>query len=809
MVTDTGLKHIKKQEQLIIASPQSVVDIRQVSTVLHRRRRIILSVSCLIMSVAGLLALMTKPTYQSYMQILVSTHSHAGLPSKNAPKNADSLSGDSNVDAIEYNAQMKLMLSSMLIQKAVDLLRYNYPAITVEEIKGKKDKQKSLIVTKVEESKKNQPIHSQVLEVSYKANDPVKAQKVLQALEQVYEEYNTKQQQQRLVQGLSFFNERLPKAKNEVIQAEKNLEQFRKKNNLLDPEAQGKILLESLADTQKQLRITRAQIQDTKARYNYLQKELASSTHNALVASRLNQSSHYQILLDEIHKTDQALTNERQRYTDDSPVIQTLVQQRRTQIMLLRQEVKQALGATSLQDTQENKATPVAFTKSEFPKSVQPAVGESSKLQTSSNTKVATDTTAVDNQIKQLFSVTGEAGIVQQQMLEAYQKLKQELINVQKTALGLSANEKSLVESEQNIRSELAKYQNLIAEYKRLLPEVEISHKTLEELIAAQRSTGLKIAEEGFNWQVLEEPQRGISLGTKRLWFLFGGILIGPILGVVIALLREWSSDTIYSPQTLQRLTNLRLLGIVPKLPQRSQKKKLFNLSLGGKKQTQTNQLPDATRNNDSLLEYYTVLPSHKSLDITYQNIQISGFPFSCKSLMLTSSLSGEGKSTLAQGLALSGAHMHQRILLIDANLRKPHLHTTLELSNDWGLSLLLIDETNSNIQEYIQPIHPTIDVLTAGPIPEDPVQLLSSKRMKELIELFKQTYDLVLIDAPSILGSVDARLIACMCDGIVLVGQIGQVTQTELTQATEIFSKSNLNVIGIVANASSEAVSL
>ena len=119
---------------------------------------------------------------------------------------------------------------------------------------------------------------------------------------------------------------------------------------------------------------------------------------------------------------------------------------------------------------------------------------------------------------------------------------------------------------------------------------------------------------------------------------------------------------------------------------------------------------------------------------------------------MLTSALPGEGKTTLALGLGYSAARMHQRVLIIDANLRSPNLHQTLGLTNDWGLSLLLVDDENTSFYNYIQPIHPAIDVLTAGPIPDDAVNLLSSERMEELMDLFTQSYDLVLIDAPSVL---------------------------------------------------------
>ena len=142
---------------------------------------------------------------------------------------------------------------------------------------------------------------------------------------------------------------------------------------------------------------------------------------------------------------------------------------------------------------------------------------------------------------------------------------------------------------------------------------------------------------------------------------------------------------------------------------------------------------------------------------------------------------------------------MHRRVLVIDGNLRSPHLHEVLELTNDSGISLLLLEDNNISFREYIQPVHPAIDILTAGPIAEDPVKLLSSQRMKDLIEFFEHHYDLVLIDAPSMLSTVDARIIASICDRVVMVGRMGQVTRSELAQATEILK--NLNLIGIIAN--------
>ncbi|MDZ8238859.1 MAG: polysaccharide biosynthesis tyrosine autokinase [Nostoc sp. ChiQUE01a] len=712
------------QDQQVITSVQSRVNIRQLPTILLRQRFVILGVSCLVMSVASIFAVTAKSNYQSYMQILVSSNLSQEAQSNNITQEADT-------KTIDYNTQMKLMLSSKLLQKAVDLLHSDYPNMTLEYLKGQKEynKKAPLKVTQEEANIGAKTVFSQVFEVSFNDDDPVKAQRVLQALQKVYQNYNTEQQKERLDRGLAFVNTRLPEIKKEVSQADKNLEQFRKKHNLVDPEAQSKILLQSLADIQQQLQTTRAQLQDVNARYDSLQQEIAaSSQQNAQISSRLNQSSRYQILLNEIQKTELALAKERLRYTDDYPSVEKLKQQRQNQLTLLRQEVKNLTNG-----------------------------GKDEKL-------------------------------VKAGMVEVDPKLVDELILLQTNVLGLTANEKSLVQSEQQIRSELSRYPNLTAEYNRLRQKVETSHQSLEQLLQAQQSLGMKISQEGYNWQVLEEPVLGTYIGNNRLLYLLGGGVIGPLLGILAALILSKLNDTIYSAADLKKLTNLRLLGTVPKLRWPHSKKRLLNLSWN-----QQRSLAPA------MVEASANLPVHETLDMIYQNIKILKYPLPFKSLMLTSTLPGEGKTTLILGLVASATRMHRRVLVIDANLQNPNLHKVLELSNDWGLSLLLVDETTSNFQDYIQPIHPFIDILTAGSITEDRVKLLSSQRMKELIELFEENYDLVLIDAPSILATVDARIIASFCNAIVMVERMGKVKQAQLIQAIEILSK--LNLIGIIAN--------
>jgi len=718
------------QQQLMNNSLLHKFNIKQLSVVLRRRRYLVLGVSCVVMSVASLMAINTKSIYQSSMQLLVSSDANAGTSASNIPNLADSEIPGINSQVVDYPAQVRLMLSSKLIDQAVVLLRPYYPNITLEDIKGKpgNTQRSPLSIVQLEDKigANNYPL--QVLKISFQGENPVKTQRVLLALQKVYQDSNIQHQKERLNKGLAFINARLAQTQKEVRQAEKNLEYFRRKHNLLDPEAQSKIVISSLAQVQNQLQITRAQLQDVQARSSNLEQEIAALSHKARVSSRLNQSNSYQTLLSEFKKTELTLAREQQRYTDASPIIEQLKEQRQNQLVLLKREVNQLIG--------DIHQTPSPQEQTE----------------------------GIDS------------------------RLLQERTQLQTIALGLLANEKSLAETEQRLRFEFSKYPSLIAEYNRLLPELQTKRKQLEQLLQAQQSLGLKIAQGGIDWQVLEEPGLGKLIGIDRLSVFLGGMIISPILGIAAALSWGMFTRTIYSVQELQQLTNLRLLGSVPELAPRGLKKWLPNIS--GKKQRNI---------ASSFVETDSWLPCHETLDILYQNLHISKYPLPFKSLMFTSALSGEGKTTLLLGLAASAARMHRRILLIDANLRYPSLHKTLQLSNDWGLSLLLLDETNNHIHNYIQPVHPLIDVLTAGPRPEDTIKLLSSQRMKEMLKRFEQTYDLVLVDAPPILGTADARILAAYCHEIVMVGRMGQLTQSDLMQAQEILS--HWNLIGIIAN--------
>ena len=708
--------------------------------VLIRRRFWLLSVLCVALAGATAIALKEKPTYTSSMQLLVESNYQGKKDSK-----TDNQFADSNV-VIDNATQLSLMQGSQLIERAVKLLRPEYPAIDIEEIK------KSLVVAQVADEKAK--TETKIFEVTYTANNPTQTQKVLQVMQRVYLDYNREQQRLRLTKGLAFIDEQLPNVRAKVAQVEGNLEQFRKNQNLIEPEVQAKALTDAINTIQQERRANQASRKELQAQYESSQRQLASSPQEALFSARLSQSSRYQALLNEIQKTDLAIAQQRIRFTDRNPVMQKLLSERNKQLSLLEAEGQRA-------------------------------------------------TPEVSGQI----SGTKESLLQARQLGPTDLTIATKLIDIQTNLKGLIARDEALARKEDQLRVELDRFPNLLAKYTRLQTEILLKRETFQQLEKARQDLSLEIARGGFDWQVVEVPQPGTKSISKKQQNIMLGVVVGLFLGVAVAFARDMLDDSVHSSDQLTKLVPFPLLGMTPQLPQAKKNKPIIKLPFG-KRQTSAAwatepiiKLPFGKPEGMApcTIEVIHSPPAWESFDLIYKNIQLQNSGSTFSPLVITSALDGEGKSTIALGLAISAARLHQRVLLIDADFRQPMLHKQLNLPNEYGLSTLLESNATMPIRSYIPSSDLYIDILTSGSIPKDPVNLLSSPQMQRLMAGFEQTYDLVLLNVPPVLGMVDALLVVSCCRGVVLVARIDLVTKTALTETTAMLNK--LNTIGAIAN--------
>ncbi|MER2078118.1 CpsD/CapB family tyrosine-protein kinase [Psychrobacillus psychrotolerans] len=170
------------------------------------------------------------------------------------------------------------------------------------------------------------------------------------------------------------------------------------------------------------------------------------------------------------------------------------------------------------------------------------------------------------------------------------------------------------------------------------------------------------------------------------------------------------------------------------------------------------------------------------------------------KTLLFTSTSIGEGKSTLASNIAISFAQDGQKVLLVDADLRKPTMHYTFNKPVSPGLTNLLM--SNWSLSDILKDSGVIgLDLITCGPIPSNPAELLGSLTMKKFLKETISLYDLIIFDAPPLLSVADAQILADVCDGTVLVTSSGITEKKNLYKVKEVLEASNAHVLGIILN--------
>ncbi len=187
-------------------------------------------------------------------------------------------------------------------------------------------------------------------------------------------------------------------------------------------------------------------------------------------------------------------------------------------------------------------------------------------------------------------------------------------------------------------------------------------------------------------------------------------------------------------------------------------------------------------------------------------NIQFaSTIDHEVKTLVVTSSGPGEGKSTTSANLAVVFASAGQRVLLVDADLRKPTVHKTFSLQNNVGFSNLL--STKETMNDVIQPtVVPNLSVLTSGLKPPNPSELLSSSRMDQLVRELRGGFDLVIFDMPPVVQVTDAQIMAAKVDGTMLVVREGIAIKESVMKAQKLLQMVNANLLGVIYHGTKNA---
>ncbi|HLR72328.1 MAG TPA: CpsD/CapB family tyrosine-protein kinase [Pseudogracilibacillus sp.] len=181
-------------------------------------------------------------------------------------------------------------------------------------------------------------------------------------------------------------------------------------------------------------------------------------------------------------------------------------------------------------------------------------------------------------------------------------------------------------------------------------------------------------------------------------------------------------------------------------------------------------------------------------------NLQFSSVDETLQSILITSPNAAAGKSITSANVAIVYAQQGKKTLLIDADLRKPTVHYTFRLDNLRGLSNVLVGD--STIEDSIEKSDvDNLDILSCGPIPPNPSELLASKRMQDVLENAKQLYDFIIFDTPPALAVTDAKILANIVDGSLIVYRSGVTEMEEAERTADLMKDSKARLLGAVLN--------
>lgn len=206
---------------------------------------------------------------------------------------------------------------------------------------------------------------------------------------------------------------------------------------------------------------------------------------------------------------------------------------------------------------------------------------------------------------------------------------------------------------------------------------------------------------------------------------------------------------------------------------------------------------------NEIIVNDYPKSLIAESIKTVKTNLRFSSVNKKIKTILITSSMSGEGKSFVSANLAASYANYGDKVLIIDCDLRKGRQYNIFEPKYKAGLSNLLIDEDwNKNLDKYLQATEiENLDILTTGELPPDPTVLLESTKIEQVLEELKLKYDVIILDTPPVIGITDTLIISKLADVVLIVARARKTTLEILENTKKSLEKVQANIVGVILN--------
>jgi len=349
------------------------------------------------------------------------------------------------------------------------------------------------------------------------------------------------------------------------------------------------------------------------------------------------------------------------------------------------------------------------------------------------------------------------------------------------------ASEARILDSLEAQKAEAYKMRDDLVEYTLRQREFESNRTLYEGLLQRLRTAGVEAGLESLEIDIVDPAVQAAAPTLKpKSTILLTALIVGLMAGVLLAFLLESLDTGISSITDIESVAQLPSLAIIPRIKRAPS---------------------DAAATLSVAMKNLNVLTSPKSqfaeaLRSLRTSLLLSTTGKPPKYILFTSSTPSEGKTTISTNTACILAQGGTRVLLIDADLRRPNVHPKFGISSKVGLSTLLTGGTT--FEQTIQQIPevPTLDIIASGPVPPFPSELLSSEAMQTMLTNAAATYEYIIIDSPPVLSVTDGVILARNADAVVLVVRFGKSNKNIIRRARDLLIRAGAPITGIVLNA-------
>ena len=351
-------------------------------------------------------------------------------------------------------------------------------------------------------------------------------------------------------------------------------------------------------------------------------------------------------------------------------------------------------------------------------------------------------------------------------------------------------------------------------EYQTLKNEADGDKKLYEELIRKIKEAGINASFQNSSIRVADLARPGLKPVFPKMWLnLLLAFLFATFLAVGVAVLGDVLDNTVRHPDQVTRLMNADVIGSLPAVKEwrRRLSPLAGHLTIGHVNGNGKGKSPKGIVSNGNGLASkglavigdhgYPALSTYEEAIRTLRNsILLTDFDRRLRSLLLTSASPSEGKSTVAAHLAATHAGQGKRTLLIDGDLRRPSIHRLYQVPNSVGLSNVLLQQISWRDAIVRMPEPAGLDILPAGPSTRRASDLIGTA-LGEIVDEATREYDLVLLDAPPLLGFAEPLQMASLVDGVIVVARAGDTSRTALSSVITTLSRLRANLVGVVLN--------